>query len=271
MTEPDWAGEERRDGDGYFVETSGHVRRVTMHRPDSMNALSPTLQSGLIEEFLLFGEDPELRVLVLTASGTRAFCPGFDLKQAGARDQANQRFRGPMKQAQRLLFEVIGETQKPTIAALNGVAIGAGLEMALACDLRLAAEGARVGLPEARIGMGAVYGSVVLPRHIPLGIALEMMYTGDYITAEQAAVWGLVNHVYAADQLAAAAMTLAARIAANAPITVRRMKEMAFKGLTLPISAALRLDVGPDPYGAQDRIEGIRAFLEKRPPQWTGR
>jgi enoyl-CoA hydratase len=234
-----------------------------------MNALSYSLQEGLAEEYLRYGEEPGLRVLVLTAVGTRAFCAGADLKEMRA--SLGSKFRGPMDHPHRLLFEVIAETWKPTIAALNGVALGGGLEMALACDLRVAASTASIGLPEAKIGMGAVFGSVVLPRHIPVAVALELMYTGDPMTAEAAAHWGLVNHVVPPDQLSDVTMALAARIAANAPLTIRRMKEMALKGLALPVASALRMNVGPNPYDAEDRQEGIRAFLEKRPPKWTGR
>lgn len=265
----DWAVEEHRVAEGWYVETGEHIRRITIDRPDRMNSLSRTLQAGLAEEFLRYGEEPELRVLVLTATGDRAFCPGADLKELDS--SPGRRFRGPMNQPSRLLFEVMAETYKPTIAALNGVTMGGGLEMALACDLRYAAETARLGLPEAKIGMGAVYGSVVLPRHLPPGIALEMMFTGEPLTAYAAERWGLVNQVFPSARLQFETLRIAKQIAENAPITIRRMKEMALKGLPLPIPTALRLDVGPSPYEAEDRQEGIRAFLEKRKPRWSGR
>lgn len=264
-----WTVADKRVEDGWYVETGGHVRRITIDRPDRMNSLSTALQAGLAEEFLRYGEESELRVLVLTATGDRAFCPGADLKELDSSPEG--RFRAPMNQSTRLLFEVMAETYKPTIAALNGVTMGGGLEMALACDLRYAADTARLGLPEAKIGMGAVYGSVVLPRHIPPGIALEMMFTGEPLTANEANRWGLVNRVFPPPQLQVETMRIAQQIAENAPITIRRMKEMALKGLSLPIAAAVRLDVGPSPYEAADRQEGIRAFLEKRKPRWSGR
>ncbi len=253
------------------ISTVGHVRLLVLNRPGRLHALSRPLWDALIDAYLEAGADAEVRAIVITATGDKAFCSGFDLKDVQERDNAGKPFRGPMDQDKRLLFEVVHETWKPTIAAVNGAAIGAGFELALACDLRIASAHARFALPEARIGMGGIYGSVVLPRTIPVGIALEMMYTGDYMSMDEARRWGLVNNVVDSKDLFDTAMGMAERIAANAPITVRRMKEMALKGLSLPVATALRLNVGPDPYTAQDRKEGIAAFLEKRKPVWKGR
>jgi enoyl-CoA hydratase len=258
---------QRRES-GLVVENRGHVRVLTLDRPERRNALSSALQADLVEELLNCAEDDGVRAVVLTGNGP-AFCAGFDLKEIRERDQRGERFRPPMNRPGRSLFEVVTETPLPVIAALHGAAVAGGFELALACDLRVAATGIPLGLPEATIGMGANFGSVVLPKRIPMGIALELLYTGEYVTSEDAERWGLVNRI--ADDPLAAALTTAGTIAANAPISVRRMKETAVKGLELPLWQALRLDVGPNPYLSEDRAEGIAAYLEKRPPHWSGR
>jgi enoyl-CoA hydratase len=260
----------QRPGSGLLTETRGHVRVLTLDRPERRNALSSALQAHLVDELLDCATDPQVRAIVLTGNGP-AFCAGFDLKEIREADQRGEPFRPPMNRPGRALFEVLTETYVPVVAALTGHAVAGGFELALACDLRIAAPGIKLGLPEAAIGMGANFGSVVLPKRLPMGIALEMLLTGEYVTSEDAERWGLVNRVVPADEVLPAALELAEKIAANAPLSVRRMKETAVKGVDLPLSAALRLDVGPNPYLSEDRREGIAAYLEKRPPRWTGR
>src|SRR3954454_22497799 len=257
----------QRSESGLIVEDRGHVRVLTLDRPERRNALSSALQADLVEQFLALVQDG-VRAVVLTGNGP-AFCAGFDLKEIRAADERGEPFRPPMNQPGRNLFEGATETPEPVVAALQGRAVAGGFELALACVLRVAAPGIKLGLPEATIGMGANFGSVILPKRIPMGIAMEILLTGEYVTSEDAERWGLVNRI--TDDVVPTAMRLAERIAANAPISVRRMKETAVKGLELPLWQALRLDVGPNPYLSEDRKEGIAAYLEKRPPRWSGR
>ena len=160
-----------------------------------MNAMSPELSDALIEAFVDAGADPDVRAIVLTAVGDRAFCAGADLKARAEVDAAGKPFQPLLSRVQRYIFEVVYETIKPTIAALNGSAVAGGCELALACDIRVAAEHAQLGLPEAKRGKGAHFANVMLPRMVPPGIAYEMLYLGEYIGTEEAKRWGMVNRV----------------------------------------------------------------------------
>jgi len=254
-----------------IVETEGATRILQLNRPERANALTAGLRRSLIEELINASEDDEIRVVVLTGTGEKAFCAGADIKQLGEADASGKRFRPPLAHPDRHVIEVVIDTPKPVIAALNGSAVAAGFELALACDIRLAVPAARLGMPAVKIGMGADFSSVLLPRRIPLGIALEMLFTGDYMEAEEAARWGLVNRVVAPDRLREETLALAARIAANAPLAVERVKRMSVRADGMPVWAALRLDTGINPYLSADRIEGVRARNEKRPPRWRRR
>jgi enoyl-CoA hydratase len=260
-------------GDGPLVlaTTSGHVRYLTINRPQRRNAFDTATKNELVVAFIEANADPDVWVVCLTGAGDRAFSAGRDLKELEADRASGRRIGTPMEDPGRNVHEVVLETYKPVIASVNGAAVGGGMELALACDLRIAAEDATFGLPEVRRGMGANFASVLLFRMIPRALAFQMLYTGEPVTAAQALQWGLVNQVVPAAGLAAATRVLAEQIASGAPLSLRRYKEMAVKGWDMPVAAALRLNVGPNPYTSLDREEGVRAFVEKRPPRWQNR
>ena len=250
------------------VTTDGHVRLLRLNRPDRRNAMTRSLMAAISAAVLDADEDPDVRVIVLTGTGDAAFCAGADLKEMSGNDASGTRYRSPMNRVDRSVFEVVLEAKKPTIAALNGSAVAGGFELSLACDLRISHAAAQFGLPETKIGMGANFGSVLLPRRIAPGLALEMLYTGDYIDAAEAYRLGLLNRVVGRDEVLPHCLALAHKIAANAPISVRRVKAVALRGMDMPVAVALRQDPGVNPYLSDDRKEGIRARLEKRKPVW---
>jgi enoyl-CoA hydratase len=262
---------ERQTEHGLRTRVEDRVAWLTLDRPERMNALSRGLIADLVETFDRLETDDDVWVVVLTGSGRRAFSAGVDLKEQRAGDLAGQGFRHPMKGTSRNVFEVVLDFGKPVIAAINGWAMGGGCELALACDLRLAAETAHLGLPESKRGMGATFGAQLLPRLVPAAIAYEMLYTGEPVTAQQAERWGLVNRCVPPEELLEQAAALARVLVERAPLTLRRYRAVVRQGRDLPLSAALRLDSGPDPYSSADRVEGIAAFLENRPPVWRAR
>ncbi|GAA4548396.1 enoyl-CoA hydratase/isomerase family protein [Pseudonocardia xishanensis] len=252
------------------VERRDHVLWLTMNRPDALNALNRELKSALIAQAVTATNDPDVWIVVLRGAGGRAFSVGADLKEV-RRDDEGGAFEVPMHEVSRNVYEAVLEITKPTIAVVDGYALGGGFELAMACDLRVATTRSVFGLPESTIGMGATFGSVLLPRLVPRAVALEMLYFGRRLSATEMVGHGLVNRVWPDEELDVRLAEWVAELRTKAPLTLQRYKEMATKGWELPVPANLRLNVGPNPYTAEDRQEGLAAFREKRPARWRGR
>jgi len=255
-----------------MYEKKGHIAYVMLNRPEVMNALHYNTSVELNEIFADFKQDDESWVAILTGAGNRAFSAGNDLKATAAATARGERLpENPVP------FGGItsGFTcDKPIIAAVNGIAVGGGFEIALACDLIIAAEHARFGLPEPRVGLIAGAGGVHrLPQQIPLKLAMGMLLTGKQITAQEAFRLGLVNEVVPAAELMAAAERWANEILECSPLSIRLTKEAVLSGLNSPVEEAMKMDrpLIKRLFASQDFVEGPKAFAEKRKPQWTGR
>jgi len=254
-----------------LIERRERVAVLTVNRPESLNSLNPETITELGSAFSALGDDESVDVVVITGAGEKAFIAGGDISVMASLGPLDA--RAVARKAQKL-FCLIEKLPKVVIAAINGYALGGGCELAMACDIRLAAENAQLGQPEVNLGIIPGWaGTQRLPRLVGKGVAKQLLYTGDMVDARRALEIGLVTGVYPPAELLPAALELAGRIAAKPQVAVRLIKEAVDNGLEMESERAFEYEA--DLFGlcfaTEDQKEGMNAFLEKRRPEWKNR
>jgi len=252
------------------VEREGAIATVTLDRPEVLHALDAVMFDELERAFAALTADASVRVILLTGSGERAFAAGADIRALAHTDSASG--RAASERGQQVFLE-IERCGKPVIACVNGVALGGGCELALACTFRIASDRAKLGLPELKLGLIPGYGGTQrLPRLIGRSAALRLMLTGAAVDAAEALRLGLVDEVVSAGELMTRARAIAELIAAMAPLAISAVVQAVARGEGLPVEDAMRVEaeIFGKLCGTADKREGLEAFLEKRAPKWTG-
>jgi E-phenylitaconyl-CoA hydratase len=250
------------------------VAVLTFNRPEAMNAMDPEMFAAFRDALKRIAIDDQILVAIITAEGDRSFSTGSDLKKTFPPQEsfAELAFGRPGADTMDIFAGI--ETPKPLIAAVNGIAVAGGLEIALFCDIRICSSNARFGLAEVRIGsIPGAGGTQRLPRAVGLSDAMLILLTGDQFDAAEALRMGLVSKVVERSELMNTAMSIANRIKANAPLSVRAIKRVVYEGLDMPLQNALKVEryVWGTLRNTEDRIEGRKAFAEKRPPIYKGK
>jgi enoyl-CoA hydratase/carnithine racemase len=262
--------------DTIVVEKADHVGKITLNRPEVLNAMSTQLVEELTNALKDMEGDPGVRVVVLTATG-RAFSAGADLKEgfSGTRNEPGsgaEEIRQELHTAQAISY-TLHSMEKPTIALVNGIAAGGGMDWAMSCDMRVGCEHTRFMSAYIRIGaFSGLGGTWLLPRLVGIPKAAELLFTGYFLEAEDAHRLGLLNKLVPAEKLEEEGMALAAKIASGPPIAIKLTKMLIYKGLHMEFQTALQMAAACETITltSEDRNEGVRAFLEKRKPEFKG-
>ena len=253
-----------------LIEKRGRVAIITINRPDKLNALNIATRSDILTAFDELERDDEVRVVVVTGAGEKAFIAGADINEFAGMTAIKQ--RAVMKG--RRAFDAVEDFPKPVIAMINGFALGGGCELAMACDIRIASSKAKLGQPEIKLGIiPGGGGTQRLTRLVGEGKAMELMLTGDMISAEEAKQLGLVNHVFAPEDLEAKTMELANRIAELSPVALAMAKASVKNAARMNLREGLdsEVDLFALCFSSEDKEEGVRAFIEKRKAEFKGR
>ena len=259
------------DSDLVRLDRQGNVGIITLNRPESMNAISGAVARELADACTQVAQGGDIWAVVLRAEGDKAFCVGADLKERASFTQEDY-FAN--REHMRAMFEGVRALPQPAVAAVFGFALGGGLELALSCDLTVAAEGTMMGLPEMRVGLvPAGGGTQLLPRRAGLARAKELIYTGRRFTAEEGVQFGVVTKVVARDELDDAAVAMAQEICRASPVAARHAKRALDAALGHPVDIGMEIenDAWREVIVSDDRAEGIAAFNEKRDPKWSNR
>ena len=252
------------------TERRGGVAVLRLNRPEARNALSPELSAALGRAFRDAEADPDVRCIVLTGTGDRAFCAGMDLRAFSEGRQASAEDQADMGLFTRFMRD--GESSVPVIGAAQATAVAGGFELLLSCDLVVAADTARFGIPEVKRGLIAAGGGVLMASRLPMALALELALTGDQISAERAHQMGLVNRVVPADRVVEEAVTLGESIARNGPLALTATRQIARAAAEdMGRAKELLAEWIPKVFGSEDAKEGSTAFIERRDPVWKGR
>ncbi len=257
-------------GDTVLYEKRDNVVIMTLNRPDALNSINRQLRQDLADGITQFDDDPEAYVGIITGAG-RAFCAGRDLKERAADNAEGVQARASHSMSPDRPF-MWPQTWKPLIAAVNGFALAGGWSIVQMCDLRVAAEEAKLGITETKWSLLPPFGTI-LPKSVPLSAVLELVLTAEPISAQRAYEIGFLNKVVPAGELMHEAMALAHKVAENAPLAVQAFKELAYRGQNMTVAdiSALTYRVYDQILTTEDSKEGPRAFAEKRKPRWQGR